>query len=262
MCLDPKLGDMDRRGPASTLEDISQPPGKPEAPTPPASLGERAALTLALWMAAVCIGLPAIVLFWMLTVSLTTTVTAEALRQTDGLKPTTFGGGYWLAMGVNVIVVAWSLGRRLRGRPAPWTPLAVLAITYLVLIWVAVFPELFTTLDMPDVLTTFVLLGADAMMGYVFPVVLLVLLVRGMWLLRRIGQRSSVAAQRIGIAAVFLGLGCLTLGIGLATVPLEPRTFRAAAQGFVDSLAGTGVDGELKAYDALSSALGSGLYTD
>lgn len=253
---------MARRGPASHLEDISQPPGQPQASTAPASLGERVALTVALWMAIVCIGLPAIAFFWMLTVSLTSTVTAEALQRTGGLRPTTFGGGYWLAMGVNVIVVLWSVVRRLRGQPAPWKPLAVLAITYLVLIWVAVFPDLFTTLDIPDVLTTFVLLGADGMMGYVFPVVLLVLLLRGMWHLWRIGQRSSVAAQRIGIAAVFLGLGCLTLGIGLAIVPLEPRSFRAASRGFVDSLAGTGVEGELQAYSTLSEDLESGLYAD
>lgn len=262
MHLDTKLGDMDRRGPASTLEDISHPPGQPEVLTPPASLGERVALGVALWAASIGVGLPAIAFLWIAAVSLTTSVTAEALEHTKGLEETTFGGGYWLAMGVNASIVLWSVVRRLRKRPAPWQPLAFLAVAYLVLIWVAVVPDLVNAVDIPDVLTTFALLGADALASYVFPVLLLILLVRGMGHLWRIGQHSTVAAQQIGIASTCLGLGCMTLTVGLLAVDVEPKSLDVAVEEFTDSLDVGGVKGELQVYDALSLALGSGLSSD
>jgi RNA polymerase sigma factor (sigma-70 family) len=262
MHLDPKLGGMDRRGTASTLEDISQPPGTPAVRPPPASMGERAALGVALWAASIGVGLPAIAFLWIAAVSLTTSVTAEALEHTGGLEETTFGGGYWLSMGLNVTILLWSVVRRLRGRPAPWKPLALLAVAYLMLIWTAVVPDLAKVVDVPDVLTTFALLGADALASYVFPVLLLVLLVRGMGHLWRIGQRSSLAAQQIGVATTCLGLGCMTLAVGLAAVDLEPKSLDVAVEEFTDSLDVGGVKGELQVYDALSLALGSGLSSD
>jgi RNA polymerase sigma factor (sigma-70 family) len=112
------------------------------------------------------------------------------------------------------------------------------------------------------VLTTFALLGADALASYVFPVLLLVLLVRGMGHLWRIGQRSSLAAQQIGVATTCLGLGCMTLAVGLAAVDLEPKSLDVAVEEFTDSLDVGGVKGELQVYDALSLALGSGLSSD
>lgn len=260
--LDPKLGVMARRGPASHLEDISHSPGQPQASTAPASLGERAALGVALWAASIGVGVPAIAFLWIAAVSLTTSVTAEALDHTGGLEETTFGGGYWLSMGLNVTILLWSVVRRLRKRPAPWKPLAFLAVAYLVLIWTAVFPDLANAVDVPDVLTTFALLGADALASYVFPVLLLILLVRGMGHLWGIGQRSSLAAQQIGIATTCLGLGCMTLAVGLAAVDLEPKSLDVAVEEFTDSLDVEGVKGELQVYDALSLALGSELSGD
>jgi RNA polymerase sigma factor (sigma-70 family) len=253
---------MDRRGPASTLEDISHPPGQSEIRTRRASLGERVALGIALWAASIGVGVPAIAFLWIAAVSLTTSVTAEALEHTHGLEETTFGGGYWLAMGVNAVIVLWSVVRRVRKQPAPWKPLALLAVTYLALIWVTVVPELVADLGIPDVLTTFALLGADSLASYVFPVLLSILLLRGMRHLWFVGQRSSVAAQQIGIATTCLGLGCMTLAAGLLVVDVEPKSLDVAVEEFTDSLDVEGVKGELQGYEALSLALGSGLSRD
>jgi RNA polymerase sigma factor (sigma-70 family) len=149
--------------------------------------------------------------------------------------------------------------RRLRGRPAPWNPLAWLVTAYVVLIWFAVFPDLGTPLDVPDVVTTFALLGADALVRYVLPCLLLAFLLRGVGYLWRIGKASSVVAQRIGVPAGCLGLLSITLSIGLAAVDLEPKTLDVAVDEFASALDVDGVEGKRRVYAAMSLGLGSGL---
>jgi RNA polymerase sigma factor (sigma-70 family) len=223
-----------------------------------ASLTERAALTVALLGAALGVALPGLSILWLLAAAVTTGVASEALDRTGGLAPTTFGGGYWLAMGLDVAVVLWSVMRRLRGRPGPWKPLVGLVTAYVLLIWLAVVPDLSGAVDVPDVVTTFVLLGADALVSYVFPCMLLALLVRGSAHLWRLGSASSAAAQRIGVAAACLALACLTLGAGVAAVDVEPRSVREALAELETSLEVDGVEGERRTYAALSLGLGSG----
>lgn len=222
-------------------------------------MGERAALAVALFLATFGVALPGIALLWFVAVILASGATAEALEHSGGLEPTTFGGGYWMAMGANVAVVLWSLVRRLRGRPAPWHPLAWLIATHVTLIWFAAFPDLATDLDVPDVVTTFALLGADALVSYAFPLVLLAVLLRGLGHLWRVGGASSAAAQRIGIVAACFGLGSLTLGAGLAVVDVEPKTLEAAAEEFGSALDADGVEGERRMYAAMSLGLAGGI---
>lgn len=247
-----------KSGAATSLEDLTAPPD-PETAQKPASVSERAALAISLLLATFGVAVPGVVMLWFLSATLTTGITAEALEQTGGLEPTTFGGGYWLAMGVDAGIVLWSLIRRLRGRPAPWTPLAWLIVAYLALIWFVVFPDAATGLDAPDVITTFVLLGADALVSYVLPVMLLVLMLHALKALWRAGVTSSMAAQRVGIAAACLGLASVTVGIALAVVELEPKTLDVAAAEFVSALDVDGVEGERQVYAAMSLGLGSGL---
>lgn len=242
------------------MDAMSQrPDAHPDVPSGrAASLTERAALTVALLGAALGVALPGMLILWLLAAAVTTGVAAEALDRTGGLAPTTFGGGYWLAVGLDVAVVLWSVVRRLRGRPGPWKPLAGLVTAYVFLIWLAVVPDLAGAVDVPDVVTTFVLLGADALVSYVFPCMLLALLVRGSAHLWRLGSGSSAAAQRIGVAATCLGLACLTLGAGVTAVDLEPRSVREALDELETSLEVDGVEGERLTYEALSVGLSSG----
>lgn len=220
----------------------------------PPSLAERAALTVALLVAALGVALPGMAFLWILAAAVTTGVASEALERTGGLEPTTFGGGYWMAMGLDVAVVLWSVVRRLRGRPGPWKPLVGLVTAYVLLIWLAVVPDMTATVDAPDVVTTFVLLGADALVSYVFPCMLLVLLLRGSAHLWRLGSASSAAAQRIGVAAICLGVSCLTLGAGVVAAP-------EALDDLEVSLEFEGVEGERRTYEALSLGLGSSAST-
>jgi RNA polymerase sigma factor (sigma-70 family) len=237
-----------------------RPDAHPDVPAGrPPSLPERAALTVALLVAALGVALPGMALLWILAAAVTTGVASEALERTGGLEPTTFGGGYWMALGLDVAVVLWSVVRRVRGRPGPWKPLVGLVTAYVLLIWFAVVPDLAAIVDVPDVVTTFVLLGADALVSYVFPCMLLALLVRGSGHLWRLGSASSAAAQRIGVAAACLGLACLTLGAGVAAVDLEPRSVDEAFEELEVSLELDGVEGERRMYHALSLGLGSGV---
>ena len=224
----------------------------------PASLGEQSALAVALLMAAFGVGLPALALLWFASVTLTTGLTSEALEVAGGLQPTTFGGGYWLALGVDVVVVLWALIRRLRGQAAPWRPLVWLVVAYAAALWLIVFPELATGLDLPDVAIAFVLLGADALVSYVFPMALLVILVRGVAHLWRFGALTSRSAQRIGSMAACLGIGSLTLAAGVAAVDIEPKSLEVAIDEFTSALDVDGVEGERQAYAALSLGLSSG----
>ena len=203
--------------------------------------------------------LPTLALLWLASVTLTTGLTAEALEHAGGLEPTTFGGGYWLALGVDATVVLWAVVRRMRGRAKPWRPLAWLVGIYALLLWLVVFPELATGLDLPDVAISFVLLGADALVSYLFPIVLLVILVRGANHLWRIGRVSSASAQRIGSVAACLGIGSLTLAAGVAAVDIEPKSLDVVVDELVSSLDVEGVEGERQTYAALSLGLGSGL---
>jgi RNA polymerase sigma factor (sigma-70 family) len=222
-------------------------------------MSERAALAVVLFMAGGGIGLPVIVLIWFVASTLASGAMAEGLEQTRGLEPTTFGGGYWLAAGANALVLLWSLVRRLRRRPAPWSPLALLSGFYVLSIWIAVFPDLADAVDVPDVLTTFVLLGADSLVSYLFPFLLLALLVRGLVHLWRLAGSSSAAALQVGVTTICLGLSAMTLGVGLALVDLQPKTLDVAIEEFVSSLDVAGVEGERRGYAALSLGLGSGL---
>lgn len=227
----------------------------------PTSLGERAALTVALLVAALGVALPGMGLLWLLAAAVTTGVASEALERTGGLEPTTFGGGYWLAMGLDVAIVLWSVVRRLRRRPGPWKPLVALVAAYVMLIWIAVVPDMAGLVDVPDVVTAFALLGADALVSYVFPCMLLALLLRGSAHLWRLGSASSEAAQRIGVAAACLGLACLTVGAGVAAVDVAPQSVDEAADALEVSLELDGVEGERRVYEALSLGLGSGAST-
>ncbi|WP_428264308.1 RNA polymerase sigma factor [Haliangium sp.] len=197
-------------------------------------------------------------LTWLVATVLAAGVTAEALEHSGGLEPTTFGGGYWLAMGIDGLFVVWAILRRFRRHDSPWAPLAWLAVGYIVLLWFAVVPDLATDLDVPDVLTTVVLLGLQALVSYLFPLLLFVLLARATGAAWRSGRVSSVAAQRVGVLAGCIGLVGLTLAGGLVFIDLAPKSLGTALQEFADSIDVEGAEGERRVYEALSLGLESG----
>ncbi|ACY13931.1 RNA polymerase sigma factor [Haliangium ochraceum] len=247
----------DRKTPPAPPPPPPAPESPPDPETRPPSLGERVALSLALLLVGGGVVLPGAVLGWMVAAALASGVTAEALERTNGLEPTTFGGGYWIAVGVNLAVLLWSAARRLLRRPQPWKPLAVLSAGYLLLLLGAVAPDAAGAVDVPDVLTTAALLGGDALVRYVVPWLLLLLAVRGGLHLQRLGRRSSAAAQRVGVTSACLGLTGVMLVVAAAAAELEGETVREAPRELGLSLDLSDAAGKRRSYQRLSEADGS-----
>jgi hypothetical protein len=164
----------------------------------------------ALVAGAIGAALPAVLLSWLTFARLVESGTSALLQQTGGLEPTTFGGGYWMSLGVNTGIVVWSIVRRVRGRPAAWRPLVVLISFYVLALWLMVSLDACRLADVPDVLTTFALLGADLLVQYLLPVALLGLLLQGSVYLWRKGRAAVPAARRITAVAGCLGLAGVT----------------------------------------------------
>jgi hypothetical protein len=150
------------------MDSVSlRPDAQPDSPVRrPPSLPERAALTVALLVAALGVALPGMIFLWIVAAAVTTGVASEALERTGGLEPTTFGGGYWVAMGLDVAMVLWSVVRRLGGRPGPWKPLVGLVTAYVLLIWFAVVPDMAAAVDVPDVVIDAVGSGREPSPGF------------------------------------------------------------------------------------------------
>jgi hypothetical protein len=197
------------------------------------SLSRVIMLAASLVLGALGAALPAVALGWLMLALVVQTGTSEILERTGGLVPTTFGGGYWLSLGVNAGVLLWCAVRRLRRGPAPWRPLAVLVVGLVVALWALVSIDACGLTDVPDVMTAFALLGADALVQYLLPVALLVLLVQGVLYVWRVGRASVPAARRITAVA-----GCL----GLAGLSAAAMIVLAGAGGPVAALRAHAVD--------------------
>jgi hypothetical protein len=228
------------------------------APDDEVSLFRVILLAVGLVLGALGAALPALALGWLVLALVVQTGTSEILERTGGLAPTTFGGGYWLSLGAIAGVLLWCAVRRLRQGPAPWRPLAVLVVALVVALWALVSIDACGLADVPDVMTTFTLLGADALVQYLLPVALLALLVQGVLYAWRVGRASVPVARRITAVA-----GCL----GLAGLSAAAMIFLAGAGGPVDSLrahAGDvrvadlgGVDAERKRYERVAATVDS-----
>lgn len=193
-------------------EEVRPAASGPVAARPDAriSLFRQAVLGAALILGALGAALPAVLLSWLTFAQLVEGGTSALLQHTGGLEPTTFGGGFWTSLGVNTGIVVWSVVRRLRGRPAPWRPVVVLISIYVVALWLMVSTDACRLADVPDVLTTFALLGADILVQYLMPVALLGLLLHGIAYLWRKGRTAVPVASRIAAVAGCLGLAGVT----------------------------------------------------
>jgi len=216
----------------------------PARPDGRISLFRETLLGSALVAGTIGAALPGLLLCWLTFARLVEGGTSALLQHTGGLEPTTFGGGYWMSLGVNAGIVLWSVVRRLRGTPAPWRPLVVLISAYVLALWLVVSIDACQLADVPDVLTTFALLGADVLVQYLLPAVLLVLLLQGAAYLWRKGRIALPAASRITAVAGCLGLAGVTAagmlvvagsGAALAAIGDRVADVRAADLGGVAS---------------------------
>lgn len=186
-------------------------------PPPPAPAGgdttpgDRLRLAAGLAVGTAGALLPATAVAWFVSALAAELISAEVLEHTGGLVPATFGGGFWTSACVNGAVLLWCLVRwfRRRRRPegAPWRPLTALVGVYVVLGAVLLPLDLAGAWDAPDVVTTSIVLGANALWHLVTPVVILALLVRGLALLWRHGAASRARARSVAALVAGLGLG-------------------------------------------------------
>jgi hypothetical protein len=225
-------------------------------PDDPVSLSREILLAVGLGLGALGAALPALALGWLVLALVVQTGTSEILERTGGLAPTTFGGGYWLSLGVNAGVLLWCAVRRLRRQAAPWRPLVALVVGVVLALWALVSIDACGLADVPDVLTTFALLGADALVQYLLPVALLVLLLQGALYAWRVGRASAHTARRITAVAGCLGLAGLsaTAMIVLAGAAGPVALLRAhAADVRVADLGG--VDADRRRYERVAATV-------
>ncbi len=200
----------------------ADPPDLPKTdPNPPpieltpdnASAGQLAWLGFGLGLGFICFALPAWFLFWILSTLAGTLGIAELLEQTRGLAPTTYGGAIWLAIAfiaLMVLIEFYAIFRPKDERPGCLVAIFTrpsLALFFLAIpTWLLVKVDLNGT-DIPDVLTTFLLLCS---LGYIFvilPIALLAVLSRVARKLWQIGKRSGFRSGVLG-----------TIGIALASL--------------------------------------------
>lgn len=206
-------------------------PGEPP-PSPPvrrAPVGHRTWLFFGLLVFFVGFALPLVLLLWAAAALFGTDKIAELLAKTHGLAPTTYGGAFWLAVVfilVMLVIEAWSVFRPRSERPGCLVALLTRPSIGLLLLFVPT--RLLVVLDVqgtdvPDVLTTFLLL---ATLGYLYTILPFALIAA-------LG-RFSLGVWRRGAASSF-GSGVFgALGIALASVmPILCVTQEDVAEGIV-----------------------------
>lgn len=191
--------------------DPSSPPTEPNPST--ASGGQLAWLGFGLGLGFICFALPAWFLVWLASTVFGTIGIADLLEQTRGLAPTTYGGAFWLATAFTSLMVLVELFAIFRPKEErPGCLVAILTRPSLALFFLAIPTWLLVKIDMggtdvPDILTTFLLLVS---LGYIFvilPIALLALCCRVARSLWRFGKGSGFRSGVFG-----------TLGIALATL--------------------------------------------
>jgi DNA-directed RNA polymerase specialized sigma24 family protein len=162
--------------------------------------------------------LPVLLILWALGTMFGVVLIAEALERTRGLAPATFGGAFWLACGVVVLLVLAEMARWFApkgDKRAQRGCLAALLTRPLVAVLLLFVPCILLVrcdlggTDVPDILTTTALLCALGYGLFVLPIAFVALTLRLARWLWRFGQRSSF---RSGLVA----------GIGAAVGVLLP----------------------------------------
>jgi DNA-directed RNA polymerase specialized sigma24 family protein len=244
------------------------PPTDPSPPTDPpsadrsvASGGQLAFLTFGLLLFVLLFALPMILFFWIASALIGSVGVAEALEHTRGLAPTTYGGAFWLAVaftGVMALLELRAIASAKKGAPGFLRSLLTRPSAGLFGLFVPTFFLVRADIkgtDVPDILTTTLLLCC---LGYVYFIVPLPLLAaswrltRWMW---KIGKNSGFASGALG-----------TLGLAFATcVPLvcagsdespddeaSTAAFAAFERGIKDAEGKGPVDGSLALLTALA----------
>jgi DNA-directed RNA polymerase specialized sigma24 family protein len=177
-------------------------------PTGPSSDGSTTPhvvfLAFGLVAFAVLWALPVAVLVWLSGMFFGSVGIAEMLEGTRGLAPTTYGGAFWLAVVITLAMVALEVRTLIRGAPEgrSWLLRFITrpSTAYFVLIMPTVLLVRLDTrgTDVPDILTTTLLLCCLGYVWFVLPLGMAAVAWRLTWWLWRKGTSSGFAAGVLG----------------------------------------------------------------
>jgi len=195
---------------------------------------------------------PAAVLVWLSSMSFGSVGIAELLESTRGLAPTTYGGAFWLAIVATVAMVALEARTLIRRAPErgswllrfitrPSTACTVLIVPTLVLVRVDT-----RGTDVPDIITTTLLLCCLGYVWFVLPLGIAAVAWRLTWWMWRKGVTSGFAAGVLGtIGFVFATCTPVVCAVNDEDDPLEPvaHVSKAFGRGFDRAKGQDAIDG-------------------
>ncbi len=157
-------------------------------------------------LAAGLLSVPMLLWLYFLAALMGTSVAVVALRQTDGLDASTFGGGFWLAAVAGLVGViaglvfsyAWRHDDRRRVLRTLVQPTVGLLLVFVVPASLLTLLEI-GSVDVPDVVSTTAILGSVGYLWFVMPFAL----GKAAWkLLRTVHRWSLTQAQRASFTAI------------------------------------------------------------
>lgn len=161
-------------------------------------------LALGLVAFAVLWALPVVVLVWLSGMGFGSVGIAEMLERTRGLAPTTYGGAFWLSVAITVTMVALEVRALVRGAPEHRSWLLRFITRPSTAYWVLIGPTLLLVridtrgTDVPDILTTTLLLCCLGYVWFVLPLGVASVAWRLTWWMWRKGSASGFGSGLLG----------------------------------------------------------------
>lgn len=238
---------------------------KPESPPTGASTKPQLLfLGLGLLSFALLWAVPVGLIVWVLGWFFGSVGIAEALERTRGLAPTTYGGAFWLAVVVTVTMGALEVRAMIRKQPERRSWLLRVITRPSTAYWVLIVPTVFLVrldirgTDIPDILTTTLLLCCLGYVWLILPLAMAAVSWRLTWWMWRKGSGSSFAAGVLG-----------TLGLSFASctplvcvaededepVPAVERVGKAFDRGFDRANGQDAIDGSRALMGALAEVI-------
>jgi DNA-directed RNA polymerase specialized sigma24 family protein len=211
-------------------------------------------LAVGLLSFAILWAVPVALVVWLFGFAFGSVGIAELLERTRGLAPTTYGGAFWLAVTITVVMAVLEV-RAMARKPTERPPFLIRFITRPSTAFIVLF---FPTLllvrldirgtDVPDIITTTLLLCCLGYIYFILPLALAAVswrITRWMW---RLGSSSSFAAGLLGMLGLaFASCTPLVCAVNDDDESPSPRLAR------IDDAIGRGFD-ELERQDAVDGS--------
>jgi DNA-directed RNA polymerase specialized sigma24 family protein len=183
----------------------------PEHPSDASTISQLVFLAFGLLVFSILWAVPVAFLIWVSGSYFGSVGIAEALERTRGLAPTTYGAAFWLSVVATIAMVVLEARAMLRGDPERRSKLVRFITRPSTAFWVLLVPTALLVrldvrgTDVPDVLTTTLLLCSLGYLWFVLPLAMAAVawrLTRWMW---KKGAGSSFAAGALGMLGIAFG---------------------------------------------------------